>query len=215
MQKQIAVAGKKHIPRPRRFEADVMAAEELYRTQQLIPPRLWAAWVGRIAGLQVNQPCFTASGDCAGFGTENGAGDPYNRPVAYLRPSEIAAKLHRLIGTPNEIFPLKQLSDMVMWLDSQDQRNYCFEAIGMLANDEHDPPGRAVIQRAIRDLAVKQTVMEIESPPAREIRERVKSSPVLTEPAEVFEAIKPPIVYAEPNGPGNPLREFFPEEAAA
>lgn len=199
-------------PRPRHFDADVADAESLKRTNQTMPPRLWAAWIGRLTKIQVNVPCFTASGDCVGFATDEG-GAAYARPISYLRPSQIAASIHRLIGTSSEIWTLKELSDMVMWLDTQDQRNYCFEAIGMLAKDDvHEPPGRSVIQRVIGQLAVKQTMFEMDSEPAKQFREKVKGSPVFTEPPEVFQQV----VKELRNSPtGDMVNEFFDKGTAA
>jgi len=203
---------KERLPRPRNFEADVNAAERLKDTNQRMPPRLWAAWIGRIAGIQVNRPCFTFGGECIGFGTEEG-GEAYNRPIAYQRPAEIAASIRRLIGTQSEIWTLKELSDLVMWLDTQEHRNYCYEAIGMLAkDDEHDPPGRAVIQKVIGQLAVKQTMLDMNSEPAKLHREHVRQSPVLTEPAEKFAEALDALAK---NPPRDIVNNFFGEGNAA
>lgn len=205
---------KNRLPRPKGFEFDVTAAENLERTRQCMPPRLWAAWIGRRAGIQVNLVCTNAGGDFVGFGTE--PGENGLQRCSYLRPSQIAAKIHNLIGTSGEIWKQAHLDNMIQWLDTQDQRNFCFESIGMLAHDdEHDPPGRAVIQNVIKQIAVKQTMMDIESPKGREYQERVKASPVLTEPAEIFEAIKPPIIYADPTAAKGSLDEFFNDNEPA
>jgi len=207
-----AVNVKARLPRPRNFEADVNAAERLKETNQRMPPRLWAAWIGRLAGIQVNQPCFTASGDCVGFATDN-SGEAHSHPISYLRPSEVARSIFRLIGTPNEIWTLKELSDLVMWLDSQEHRNYCYEAMGMLAkDDEHDPPGRAVIQKVIGQLAVKQTMLDMNSEPAKLHREHVRQSPVLTEPAEKFAEALDALAK---NPPRDIVNNFFGEGNAA
>jgi len=207
-----AIAVKSRLPRPRNFESDVRAAERLKETNQRMPPRLWAAWIGKLAGLQVNHPCYTASGECVGFGTDIGD-DPRLRVVSYQRPSEITIAIHRLIGTPTEIWTLKELSDMVMWLDTQEQRNYCYEAVGMLArDDEHEPPGRMVIQKVIGQLAVKQTMLDINSEPARQHREQIRQSPLLTEPAEKFSAA---LEQLAKNPPHDIVNSFFNEESAA
>ncbi len=169
------------IPRPLAFVTHVLAAEELRRTHQLLPPDLWCAWIGDLTRLQVNVVCLDAQNGFVGFGCHP-AGTTTDRKVMYLRPAQVARRVR-----DGRRLTEREIADAVMWLDNLADREACLEAIDML--DRHDAtlaPSREQVLRRIASLTRAHSLLADPPPNSRGDAPEKREAPPFTEPPDVF-----------------------------
>lgn len=180
------------VDKPGPLAGDVSDAWELFHSGQLMPPRLWAAWMADRTGLETYETFYTASGALAGFGFtvqfervvdgDHVGARRIGSSLNYLRPAVIARKVAARWKTGRSVLSEHELAEAIMLLDDLDQRGYALEGAGLKARDPEADADAAPLKQVKR--FIKQLVMDHTMPGTEEAPRRR----VLTEPREVFEA---------------------------